>query len=148
MSKLNENEYVSRANFKEKRIQLSSFFTAAQSLKLAKDVLWAQMGTGDGFITGEALPANDYSVLKMIGASVPGFALETWLAHVQNSLHEDLYEVSVFNLPRNAILYAFHGDTLPVLLSRKFLNSLGAVWIGYHGLLSYVGSFGGFRGSQ
>ena len=143
MQKHRGNKDISRGALKNnKPFHFSSLFSAAQSLKLTKEVVQGRILTDDKTFTGEALPTKDYSVIKMVGASVPGFVLETWLAHVQTTLHEDFNENDVVGLPQNAILYAFHGDTLPVLLSRKFLNSLGAVWTGYHGLLSYLGSFG------
>jgi hypothetical protein len=122
--------------------QLKDLISAIGSLDLTRDVLVSKMQRKNKTITGEALLANQYNLLNLFGAALPAFVLEAWLARVQRSSHEVFDKSLVERLPQNAIVYAFHGDTLPVLLSHQFLKSLSAVWIGYHGLLSYAGSFG------
>jgi hypothetical protein len=142
MLRRNKNDSDSSKETKSYIFRLLPLFSAAQTLKLAKDVLLGQMGSASQIQTSEAIRAKDYNVLQMLGASIPGFVLEAWLAHLQTTTEEEFDENAVKNLPNNAIVYAFHGDTLPLLLSSTFLSSLGAIWMGYHGLLSYVGSFG------
>ena len=127
------NQYISK---------MHPVLQAFQSLKLTKQVLMSQLQNKKESHSNEAIPTSEYKFLNLLGATIPGLVIETWLAHVQNTLHEEYDENVIKNLPHNAILYAFHADTLPVLLSYKLLNALGSIWIGYHGLLSYVGSFG------
>jgi hypothetical protein len=88
----------------------------------------------------EGIPWRDYSVPDILLA-IPLAVLIYGYTRLMRLLGS---EKVVFpeDLPRNALVFAFHTDTFASAMADDFRDGLKATWIGYHGSLSYMGSLG------
>jgi hypothetical protein len=89
-------------------------------------------------LSPELIPWREYDRGELAKAAVPAAVLSLSIQALKASIMEVPYEGS--EIPRNAILFGFHCDSVAALLSDVFFRDLGHAWLGYHGFASYVGS--------
>lgn len=91
---------------------------------------------------GEGIPLHQYNLFSLLSAIPVALLLETffWL---QRMVTHDKGITTNNDLPPNAIIVTFHGDSYLDPLSVKAWNYLSNSryhWLGFHGFLSYIGS--------
>lgn len=126
-------------NFKE---ALRAARVGTQVCELSVQVFLERLGLSPRTHTKEGEACVSYRLPHLIAATPLAAMLEAYLELVRNASFHEVVEGDVSACSVNCIFYSFHGDTLPALAAHSTFSLLDSKWIGYHGILSYFGSFG------